>query len=409
MSEKLRIGICGCGRFVRNFIPLFQAHPYVESVALTDLLPERTQAHAREFGITETYNSYADMLHSKTINAVAIFAQRHLHGPLTIAALKAGKHVYSAVPMASTIEEIAEIVELVRTTGLTFSMGETGHYRPCSIFCRQKMQSGAMGRFVYGESQYNHDMRHFDYKYSGGENWKQVAGVPPMLYPTHSTGMILSAAGSYAVKVAAFGYVDQEGDDIFGQGKNLWDNPLSNTTALLYLKNGGIARINENRRIGWYGPMSYIPCFCGTQASYEFSISQHSYVRLDGMDAVYEDVSPLLNPPEMEAHRGLPDFGQGIASNKWCNTFAPIQNTARLPEAFIGMPDGHGGTHKYMADDFCKAAYTGKLSPTNAWVAARYNLPGLVAHQAALRGGDTLAVPDQGDSPAGWDVLASDS
>ncbi|MDD4018454.1 MAG: Gfo/Idh/MocA family oxidoreductase, partial [Kiritimatiellae bacterium] len=287
MSQRIRMGIVGCGRFVRNFIPLFQAHPYVESLAVTDLLPERSAAHAKEFGISEIYPSFEAMLESKTLNAVAIFTQRHLHGPMTIAALKAGKNVYSAVPMASHIEEIAEIVSLVKQTGLTYSMGETGHYRPCSIFCRQKLKSGEMGAFVYGESQYNHDMRHFDYKYSGGENWKQVAGVPPMLYPTHSTGMILSSSGSWARKVASFGYIDQVGDDIFGKGKNLWDNPFSNTTALLYLDNGGIARINENRRIGWYGPMSYISSFHGTQASYESSIAQHTYVRLEGKDAIY--------------------------------------------------------------------------------------------------------------------------
>jgi predicted dehydrogenase len=408
MSEKLKIGIVGCGRFVQNFIPLFQAHPYVASVSLTDLIPERSAAHAEKFGISEIYASFEDMLQSKTVSAVAIFTQRHLHGPLTIAALKAGKHVYSAVPMASKAEEIAEIVDLVRKTGLTFSMGETGHYRPCSIFCRQKLKSGEMGDFAYGESQYNHDMRHFNYKYSGGENWKQVAGVPPMLYPTHSTGMILSATGSWARKVAAFGYVDQVGDDIFGIGKNLWDNPFSNTTALLYLNNGGIARINENRRIGWYGPMSYITSFHGTKGSYESSIAQHTYVRLDGQDAIYEDVGPLLNPYEMQKHQNDPDFGQGVVSNKWCSTFAPVQNQKRLPEAYIGMHDGHGGTHKFMADDFCKAAYTGKLSPTNAWVAARYNLPGLIAHESALRGGETMTVPDLGDSPAGWEVMESD-
>ena len=408
MSQRIRMGIVGCGRFVRNFIPLFQAHPYVESLAVTDLLPERSAAHAKEFGISEIYPSFEAMLESKTLNAVAIFTQRHLHGPMTIAALKAGKNVYSAVPMASHIEEIAEIVSLVKQTGLTYSMGETGHYRPCSIFCRQKLKSGEMGAFVYGESQYNHDMRHFDYKYSGGENWKQVAGVPPMLYPTHSTGMILSSSGSWARKVASFGYIDQVGDDIFGKGKNLWDNPFSNTTALLYLDNGGIARINENRRIGWYGPMSYISSFHGTQASYESSIAQHTCVRLEGKDAIYEDVGPLLNPFEMQKHQDDPNFTQEVISNKWGSTFAPIQNQKRLPEAYIGMHDGHGGTHKFMADDFCKAAYTGKLSPTNAWVAARYNLPGLIAHESALKGGETMVVPDLGDSPTGWEVLESD-
>ncbi|MDO5586675.1 MAG: Gfo/Idh/MocA family oxidoreductase, partial [Clostridia bacterium] len=80
------------------------------------------------------------------------------HGEMAIAALKAGKNVYSAVPMATSIEDVKEIVRLVKETGLTYSMGETGIYRPAAIFCREKFASGEMGDMVYAEAQYNHDM-----------------------------------------------------------------------------------------------------------------------------------------------------------------------------------------------------------------------------------------------------------
>jgi hypothetical protein len=39
------------------------------------------------------------------------------------------------------------------------------------------------------------------------------------------------------------------------------------------------------------------------------------------------------------------------------------------------------------------------LPPINAWVAARYTLPGIVAHQSALQGGVQLEIPDHGDAP----------
>ena len=51
-------------------------------------------------------------------------------------------------------------------------------------------------------------------------------------------------------------------------------------------------------------------------------------------------------------------------------------------------------------DDFVTAMNTGTLPPVNAWEAARYTLPGIVAHQSALRGGERLPVPDFGDAPA---------
>ena len=411
MEKKIRIGFVGCGAFCRNFVPLFQAHPAVEFVAVCDLIPERAKEYDDLFHVDKIYDSFEEMLATDELNTIAIFTQRHLHGPMVIAALKAGKNVYSAVPMASSVEEIKEIVELVKQTRLTYSMGETGHYRPCSIFCRQKLKSGEMGDMVYAEAQYNHDMIHFydAYKHSGGENWRQVAGIPPMLYPTHSTAMVLSAAGTYVKRVSAYGFVEKQDKDIFGtDGQNLWNNPFSNTSALLQLANGAIARISENRRISWFAPMSYITCFHGTKGSYECSMAQHSYVRLPGKEAVFEDVSDLLNPIELTKHKDDPEFGNKFVNGAWGDDRAPIQSLERLPRELDSLYTGHGGTHKYMVDDFCRAFVTGKLSPTNAWRAAQYNLPGLIAHQSALQNGVAMDVRYLGEPPADWEVLPSD-
>ena len=222
-----------------------------------------------------------------------------------------------------TVEEIQEIEQLVREKRLIFSSGETGAYRACSVFCRSKILSGEMKNFVYGEAQYNHDMRHFydSYKHSGGPDWKKVAGFPPMLYPTHSTSMILSCLpGVYAKKVAAFGYRERQDLDIFGEnGQNYWNNPFSNTSALLQLSNGGIARISENRRIGWHAPQSYISNFHTETASYEFSVMHHYYSTWDKTDPkkiILTEVSDLLNPPELQARINDPamvqECGQGF-------------------------------------------------------------------------------------------------
>lgn len=235
-------------------MPLFRKHPAVEYVAVCDKFRERAENFKERFDADEIFDTFEEMIASDHINAVAIFTQRDLHGYMAIESLKAGKHVYSAVPMSLKIEDIVEIVRLVGETGLTYSMGETGIYRPAAIYCRKKFATGDMGDFVYAESQYNHDMKRlYDvFKYTEGDKWKQMAGLPPLFYPTHSTSMVLSACQAHAVKVAAFGYSDKMDTDIFGYGMNYWDNPFSNASMLLQLSNGGIARISENRRIAWH-------------------------------------------------------------------------------------------------------------------------------------------------------------
>ena len=411
MGEKIRVCMIGCGAFARNFVPLFKAHPDVEYVSVCDLIPERAQKYAADFDVP-IIDSFEDALKNEKINAIGIFVQRHLHGPLVIAALKAGKHVYSAVPCASHIEEIYEIEELVRKTRLTYSMGETGYYRAATVFCRQKMKSGEMGDFVYGEAQYNHDQRHFDYTRNGPQ-WRRVAGIPPMLYPTHSTSMILgSMPGVYVKKVSAFGYTERYLTDIFGtNGVNLWDNPFSNTAMLCQLSNGGIARISENRRLAFAGPNTYISQFYGSDATYEFSLVHHYYSHWDPENPkklITTDVTEQLQPPEVYAMRNDPDIAQQITNNIGFRSTAPIQPVHRLPAEFADQKNGHNGTHQFLIDDFCRAVSTGKLSPTNIWQVARFNLPGLVAHQSALKGGELMNVPDLGDPPADWEVLDLD-
>jgi hypothetical protein len=79
---------------------------------------------------------------------------------------------------------------------------------------------------------------------------------------------------------------------------------------------------------------------------------------------------------------------------------APVHDRSRLPKEFSGMHNGHDGSHHFLADDFVRAVEDRTTPPVNAWVAARYTLPGIVAHQSALAGGEQLEVPDFGDAPS---------
>ena len=403
----------GCGAFCENFVPLFKAHPEVEKVYVCDRIRERAERYRQLFDV-EIVDSFEDALTDDRINAIAIFTQRYKHGSMVIEALKAGKHVYSAVPCSIEIEDIYEIADIVRKTRLTYSMGETGYYRAATLFCREQMEKGTFGRFVYGEAQYQHDIRNMETSFarSGGEAWRRFAGFPPMYYPTHSTSMILSAMpGVYAKTVSALGYAKSPRTDIFGRdGQNFYDNPFANTAMLLELSNGGIARISENRCIGWRAPETYISQFYGTDGGYEFSVARHSMAHWDPErpgKVIMEDVTKECQPPDIYEmiEKDYPKALQSIADGAGFTGVSPIQPVSRLPKEFTGMRNGHNGTHHFLVDDFCRAYATGKLSPTNIWQVARFNLPGLIAHQSAMKGGIRMDVPDLGEPPEDWEVL----
>ena len=422
MRERITIAVIGCGRFAHNFVPLFKAHPDVDKVYVCDLIKHKQRAYEERFAV-EGIDSFEAALQNPKINAVAIITQRHTHGPLVIAALKAGKHVYSAVPTAFSVEDIMEIESLVRKTRLTYSSGETGYYRACTVFNRELYTRGILGDFVYGEAQYNHDMRNMygSFRNPGEDDWKKNAGLPPTYYPTHSTSMILGCMpGIHVKKVAAMGWVDNVDPDIFGRGDvNHYGNPFANTAMLCQLSNGGVARISENRRIAWSSPESYISQFMGTACGYEFSVAHHYFSKWLPCDDIHADgrkphrlmeVTDWLLPKSVTdaIHDPAVDHVKKIDDGAGFHEASPIQPTWRLPHEFDGMPNGHNGCHHFMVDDFCKALAENKLSPTNIWQAARFNLPGIVAYQSALRGGELLDVPDLGDPPADWEMLRPD-
>ena len=399
MKNQLTVAIIGCGSFACKWVPLFKAHPLVKKVYVCDIIPERAQDYSKQFDV-EIIESLDAALARPDIDCIANFTQRHLHGEVVIKSLKAGKNVYSAVPMASTVEECQEIVALVKEKKLIYMMGETCYYYPCAMFCREAYAEGKFGDFTYGASQYYHHIDSISYGKRPGEG-----GMPPLLYSTHSTGMILSAANSYATKVTCFGYKDKTNDGRFGVGNNYWDNEYSNQYVLMELANGGVARVSEARTFAWVKPSSYISAMYGTEGSYECSNAQHIFVKkvfFDGEDEQIEltDVSDYINPSEAVANKNHPDFKNQFANGHWQHgSTAAVQQKEidRLPKEFEGLEDGHNGTHKLLVDDFCKAAYNQVQPVLNAWVAARYTIPGLVAIDSLNQGSIPLEVPDCGE------------
>jgi predicted dehydrogenase len=398
VTVALTIGVCGAGSFAGSFIPLFQAHPAVSEVRLAEVVPERRQAQARRFGIKRAYASLEELCASD-VDAVGIFTQRWMHGPQAVAALRAGKHVYSAVPAATTLEEMARLIQAVEESGLIYMMGETSFYYPAALYCRARFARGDFGRFVYGEGEYLHDMSHGfyeAYQYSGGEAWKRTASFPPMLYPSHSISMILSVTGARMTDVSCLGYVDDHPDGVFREGTSQWGNTFSNQTALFRTSDGGMARINEFRRVAASGVRLSL---YGTKGSYEEQTEARVWNALD-LSAPAEDLSPLLTcrPPQVpdDVLAAVPealreDFFSGVSQ---------VHPVERLPREFVGHPNGHQGSHQFLVVDFVEACLTGKTPPNNVWQAARYCVPGMIAHESAWRGGESMPIPDFGDPPA---------
>jgi len=413
--KRFSICVVGGGSFGVRFIPIFQAHPCVSEVSFAEILPERRGAVAAKFGVKRLFDSL-DAALASDVDAVAIITQRHLHGPMTIAALRAGKHVYCAVPMATELSEIEEICRLAAATGLTYMMGETSYYYPSCIFCRERYRSGDFGEFVYGEGEYMHDMAHGFYdafQNTGGPDWKRVAGVPPMFYSTHSASMVLAVTGARVTRISCLGWRDRDADGIFREGANLWNNPFSNETALCRTSDGGIARLNEFRRVGTGVGNSVRQSIFGTKAAFEMQADNNHFwtthdKQMSSLNELLDCYGFSFSEETIEAARQQ-EGAKGTQSD-FFSGYAKIHPVWRLPKALQDLKNnGHYGSHQFLVDDFCKAVAFDLLPPVHAWEAARYTAPGLVAHTSAVNEGKPMEVPDFGDAPAQKSRLESEN
>ncbi|MBR4296277.1 MAG: Gfo/Idh/MocA family oxidoreductase [Clostridia bacterium] len=407
----IKIGIVGFGEFSAKFMHLFLSHPDIDEVVGAEIMPERREEIKQRFGLKRIYESFEQMLElADDVNSVAIFTQRHQHGPMVIKALEAGKHVYSCVPLCCDVDEAFKIIELVNKTRLTYMVGETCYYFPCAIWCREKFKTGAFGNFVYGESQYYHDISEFLYSFkgSGGNDWKKIAGVPPMYYSTHSMAMLFSAIDDYPVEVTCVGYEDTVGDGFYGKGVNHWDNPFSNESAFLKMSKGGIARINEFRRCGTNKPSSFISSLIGTRANYMCNGMHHTFTTgaVYGQESKVDYVSSEINSRRYTEHKNEIDMVHDPIDYKMHVGYSPIHDISRLPvewRKFDGVE--HNGSHVFLVDDFVRAVISGKLPPNHVWDAAKYTIPGIIAHDSAMQGGKTLKIPYIGEAPSDWERL----
>ncbi|MFE4197133.1 Gfo/Idh/MocA family protein [Paenarthrobacter sp. NPDC056912] len=393
------IGVVGVGQFGGHFAHLFKLHPGVSEVYAVDELPERASAAQERWGLDGALGSFEELLESD-VDAVAIFTQRWTHGPLVERALRAGKHVYSAVPMAISEDEIERIIEAVRETKLVYAMGETSFYNPATVFARQQHAAGKFGRIFYTEGDYVHDMDlgfYEAYQYSGGERWKETASYPPMLYPTHAIGGVLGAVPGHAVSVSCIGVKDQRGDGVFDKDVSMFANDFSNATALFEMNDGGAMRTNEMRRVGYPSHIRESRFrFFGTEASFEQLATTTVWQDKSSVHDVSEQVEtkPTMSADDPSLADVAPELRDAFISG-----LAPVHDQSRLPREFLGAPNGHEGSHQFLVDDFVTAVNNRSLPPVNAWVAARFTLPGIVAHESALRGGERLPIRDFGDAP----------
>ena len=152
--DKLRIGIIGCGGIANGkHMPALSKLKDVEMVAFCDIVEERAQKAAKEYGAegAQVFTDYRELL-KLDLDVVNVLTPNKSHSPITVDALEAGKHVMCEKPMAINTEEAMKMVEAAKRTGKKLTIGYQNRFRPDSMYLKKCIEAGDLGDIYYARA-----------------------------------------------------------------------------------------------------------------------------------------------------------------------------------------------------------------------------------------------------------------
>jgi predicted dehydrogenase len=339
-DRKIRMGLVGYGVCKFSAAFGFQNHPNVEVVAVSDLFPDRCAELAKVTRCNKTYPSLEELVKDKSIEAVMISTDAPGHAKHCIDALRHGKHVAVNVPATyGSLEEAEELFEEVKKSGLKYMMFETSCFHEDLYAMRQIYNAGGFGKVVYSEGEYYHYASVPIDSYKG---WR--IGGPPQWYPTHSNAYYNGVTGGSFTEVSCLGIPSII--PMLKPENNVYRNPFGTEIALFRTSEGGMSRM----AVSWDTP--------GDSGEKGRIRGQRGtfYGKYEGLEKNLPDLIRPPLPPGVEA-------------------------------------GGHGGSHGRLGDEFISSILQDRKPLIDIATALNMTVPGIIAHQSALKNGEWMKIP----------------
>lgn len=176
----LNIGILGAGAIAHYaFLPGFaEPDSPAARVAMDDwyhngcpdtrviAIASRTRAKAdmcaREFNVPRVYDDWRELLHDAEIDAVCVTTPNDLHYEMTVAACRAGKHVFVEKPLALNMEQARDMVDAARENNVLLMVHQNQRFFPVHEIAKQILDAKILGPILSLRARWSH---------AGPEHW----------------------------------------------------------------------------------------------------------------------------------------------------------------------------------------------------------------------------------------------
>ena len=163
----VKVGIIGCGKIAQvRHIPEYLDNPNAKLTGLYDLNLQRAKELAEKYDC-KSYKSVEEMLADPEIDAVSVCVANHVHAEITIAALKAGKHVLCEKPMATKLKDCQMMVDTAEQMSKKLMIGQNQRFAKAHAEAKKLIERGDIGSVLTFKTTFGH---------GGPETWSVDAG-----------------------------------------------------------------------------------------------------------------------------------------------------------------------------------------------------------------------------------------
>ena len=143
--KPMGVGIVGCGRISDLHALGYRGREDAKIVAVCDTNRKRARSKGREWGASNVYTDYAELLKDPAVDMVELLVPHHLHCPMTVQAAAAGKHISVQKPMCLSAAEADEMIDAAEKAGVLLRVYENFvHYAP-AVKAKAMLDGGEIG------------------------------------------------------------------------------------------------------------------------------------------------------------------------------------------------------------------------------------------------------------------------
>lgn len=354
-GRVINIGIIGCGDRGKGIMRVIDEFPEKYNiVAICDVLDMRL-TQAQKYAKNHQYSQYKDhraLLENKEIDAVIVAVPLHLHYPVAVDVLKAGKHLYLEKTMTYNIDQAMDLVKLAESRPKQIvQIGHQYRYSPLYYRVKEMISKGYLGK-----------VSQVDCRWDRNANWRRPVPEPSLerqinwrMYKEYSGGLVAELLShqidfiNWAFDTHPAEFLATGGIDVFKDGRETFDNVQV------------MLRYPDQNMVGNFGAT------CGnSRDGYLFKIKGTK-----GTVSLLTDKGMFYPEKVQQKEKGVVDGVTGATKITWDKD----GGTPILPDA---TKDGTW----YALNDFYDKVSTGTLPDSNIYTGAKTAICVHLANQA---------------------------